>query len=136
MAALNEDRNTSRQDGKILGPAVAASTKIYGGSLVARNASGYMAPAADTANFVVMGVSEEYVDNSAGANGDKTVRLRRKKGFWLANSGTNAVTVAHLGANVYVENDQTVASSGGTNNIVAGKCLAVDSAKGVLVEVG
>lgn len=136
MAALTEDRNTGRQDGEILAPAMAATVKIFGGSLVARNATGYMAPAADAASFVVVGVAEEYVDNSAGADGDKSVRLRRKKGFWLANSGTNAVTLAHIGTDVYVEDDQTVASAGGVNSIVAGKCLAVDSGKGVLVEVG
>jgi len=85
---------------------------------------------------VVMGMFEEQVDNAAGAAGAKTVMIRRGRAFWFANSGTNAVTIAHRGGVVYVEDDQTVASAGGTNSIVAGICLAVDATKGVLVWLG
>ncbi len=133
--ALAEDRNTALRGKGILVIGVAASAKIYAGSLAAKNASGYMQPASDAANLVVMGMSEEQVDNGSGANGDKTVQVRRNKAFLFKNSGTNAVTVAHIGGNVYVEDDETVSSSGGTNNIVAGKCTGVETA-GVWVEIG
>jgi len=122
------------RDGESIELQVAASTTIYAGGMVAKNASGYAVPAADAANLVVMGRAEEYVDNSSGGNGDKTVIVRRKRAFKFKNSTTNAVTIAHLGGNVYVEDDETVASSGGTNNIVAGKCIGVDS-DGVWVEI-
>lgn len=136
MAALSADRNTAHQDGQLINMGVAASAKVYAGGMAAKNASGYTTPAADAANLVVMGMYEEQVDNSSGANAAKTVNIRRGRAFWFTNSGTNAVTIAHIGGNVYVENDQTVASAGGTNSIVAGKCLAVDSAKGVMVFIG
>ncbi|MBM9605963.1 hypothetical protein [Desulfopila inferna] len=131
---LTEDRMTGHQDSELLSSGVAASTKIFGGGLTAVNAAGYALPAADAAGLKVVGISEEQVDNTAGANGAKNVLTRRKKSFWLKNSSGNPVTIAHLQTDVYVEDDETVSSSGGVNNIVAGKCLAVSS-RGVLVEI-
>ena len=46
---------------------------------------------------------------------------------------TDAVTRAHIGASVYVVDDNTVGSSA-TGTIVAGKCLDV-SPEGVTVEI-
>lgn len=132
--ALTADRKTPMRDGEIIELSVAGSTTIYAGGMVAKNSSGYAVPAADAANLVVMGRAEEYVDNSNGSNGDATVLVRRRKAFKFKNSSSHAVTIAHIGGNVYVEDDETVASSGGSNNIVAGKCIGVDS-DGVWVEI-
>jgi len=133
--AASEDRNTGQQDGFEFPVGVAAATTIYGGTMIAKNASGYAEPAADAAGLVVLGMATERVAN-AGANGAASVVVRRNRAFWFANSGTNAVTIAHVGGNVYVEDDQTVASDAGVNRIVAGRCLAVDATKGVLVWIG
>ena len=132
--ALSADRKTPMRDGETIQLQLAASTKIYAGAMVAKNASGYAVPAADAANLVVMGRSEQYVDNSAGANGDETVLVRRKKTFKYKNSAAHPATIANIGSNLYVEDDETVSTSGGTNNIVAGKCIGVDS-DGVWVEI-
>ena len=132
--ALTADRETQQRDGINLVFDVAAAAKIYGGSLVSINAAGTSIPAADTASTKVVGVSEENVDNSAGAAGDLTVKVRRGRAFKFKNSATNAVAAAHLFTNIYVEDDETVSSSGGTNSIVAGKCVGIDS-DGVWVEI-
>ncbi len=132
---LTADRNTAHRDGEILSLNMAASEKIYGGSIVAVGTTGYAVSAADVAGLKVAGHAEEQVDNSAGANGDLTIKVRRKKTFIFKNSGSNAVTAAHLFENVYVEDDETVASAGGANSIVAGVCLGIVS-EGVLVEIG
>ena len=100
----------------------------------ARNATGYLVPAADAASYVVMGRLDETVDNTDGSDGDLSALVRRKKAFKFKNSGSNAVTVAHIGTDIYVEDSETVSSSGGTNNIVAGKCLGIES-DGVWVEI-
>lgn len=76
MPALTADRNTPKKDGIIVEMPVAASTKIYAGSLVCANASGYVIPAADTAGLTFLGVALNAVDNSAGSNGDKTVLVQ------------------------------------------------------------
>ena len=129
---LAEDRAIIHQDKEQIPYGVAATTIIFLGALIAVNATGYSVPAADAAGLKVVGVSEAQVDNSTGADGDKSVIARRGKAFWFKNSSGNPVTLAHLETNVYVEDDETVSSSGGVNSIVAGKCLSISST-GVLV---
>ena len=94
--ALTQDRETQNRAGEILAFPVAAATKIFGGGLNAVNESGHVVPAADMAGLKVVGTSEEYVDNSGGAAGDKLARSRRGRAFKFKNSATNAVTSAHL----------------------------------------
>lgn len=131
------ERETIWQDGELIAVLVAASTKIETGKIVCNNGSGYAVEGADTAGLIALGIAQETVDNSAGQAGDQSVMVRRGKAFWFNNSATAAVTIASIGANVVIEDDETVAlASGPTNDIVAGKCLAVDATKGVLVEIG
>lgn len=114
MAALTADRKTTYRKGLEIEYKVAAGVKIYAGSIVCLNASGYAAPGADTANFKFVGIAGEQADNSAGANGDMTVRVRRKGVFRLAASG---MAITDIGAAVKVSDDQTVAKT--TSNSVA-----------------
>lgn len=126
MAALTADRHTPMREGTFVEPDVAASTMIYAGAMVALDASGNAVPASDAAGLVVIGRAEDLVDNSAGDAGDLTVRVRIGV-FGFAASGTNAPAAANVGDLVYVEDDQTVSTDGGTNSIVAGKLVDVDS---------
>lgn len=137
MTALAGDRRTNMQKGVFVTMDMAAATKISTGALVAVDSSGNALPAADAAGLKVVGRAEETVDNVSGSAGDLTIKVRRLSAFWYANSSGNAVTKAHLHglAPIYVEDDQTVASAGGSNNIVAGKGLAIDSTLGVLIWV-
>lgn len=128
------ERNTPHVDGELLSVDVAASTKVEAGNLAALDADGYLVPAADTVGLTVIGVADETQDNSDGADGDLSCKVRRKKAFLFENSATNAVTQALVGKNVYVEDSVTVCTDAATNDIVAGKCLSV-SDEGVLVEV-
>ncbi|MBW2688313.1 MAG: hypothetical protein JRC99_00090 [Deltaproteobacteria bacterium] len=133
--ATSADRNTSMQDGEVVVLTVAAAKTLYAGAMGAVNAAGDVLPAADAAGLKVVGRIEEYVDNSAGAAADKTVKLRRLRAFWYANSGTAAVTKAHLHglASIYIEDDETVSSATGTNSIIAGTAIQLDATFGVLI---
>lgn len=117
--------DTPSRAGDIVALTVAAATSLFAGGLAARNAAGDIVAAADTANLEVLGRIEEDVDNSAGSAGDLTVNIR-KDVFRYANSGDNALSKAHVGNRCYVEDDATVASDPGDNNIVAGEVVAVD----------
>jgi hypothetical protein len=133
MAALTADRNTHWAEGDIRGYKVAASTKIYAGSLVALNASGYAVPGADTASFKFLGVAHEYIDNSSGANGDKTVTVRRKGIHRFAAAG---MAITNIGDAVYLVNDQTVGlAATTTNDIACGKIAEFISATEVGVDI-
>ncbi|CAA0103524.1 hypothetical protein [Zhongshania aliphaticivorans] len=132
--ALSADRNTPTKLGTLLAFPVAASTTIYAGALVAANASGFVVPGAAATTLTYLGRAEEYVDNSAGANGDVTVLVRRGQPFKFANSGTDPVVQASLGKPCYIEDDETVAKTDDESSLsVAGIVVGLD-ADGVWVE--
>lgn len=127
--ALTADRNTPMKDGELIPVPVAASKKIFAGSLVAANATGYATPGATATTLTYLGRAEEYVDNSAGADGDKTVMVRRGKAFKFKNSAGDAVTQAELGKTCYIVDDETVSKSnaGGNTQSAAGKVVGVET---------
>lgn len=124
MAALTKDRETESKE-PIFRAYPMAAVKIFKGSLVAINAAGFVAPAADTANFRVVGVADELVDNSAGAAGDKKIRVIHGRAFRFA---ATAITQAMVGQTMYVVDDQTVDDAIGTNAIQAGVLVEFISA--------
>jgi hypothetical protein len=127
-------KNTPRTkvgDGRRFSDPVAADTRIFNGSMVALNASGYAIPAITTATRV-RGVALAEADNTDGTLGAIKVDIERGA-FLFRNDVTNAVTRAHIGATVYVVDDNTVGSSA-TSTIAAGKCLDV-LPEGVVVEI-
>jgi len=128
------DRMTERKQGMLVARLVAASTLIEGGKMVAINGDGYAVEAADAAGLRVVGVADQRVDNSSGADGALRVGVYEGQLFKLKNSATNAVDVADQGALVFVENDETVADAAGSKGIVAGRCVEVVS-DGVWVQI-
>ncbi|MGC3991689.1 MAG: hypothetical protein QM796_18760 [Chthoniobacteraceae bacterium] len=112
---------------------VAASTIIYVGTLVALS-GGNAVPASDSAGLRVLGrcegQSEVYNDNLAGTDANNStgnagdVKINVKRGaFAFNNSTADAVDTTCLGRIVYVEDDNTVNKTGGTNKVKAGLFL-------------
>lgn len=127
-AALTQDRDTPGRDGQALSLGVAAAKKIYAGALVAVDANGYATPGAVSTTIRGVGRAEEYVDNSAGANGAVSVSV--KKGvFRFGNSSSgDLIAAADIGNDCYIVDDQTVAKTNGTGTrSVAGRIFDVDS---------
>ena len=132
--ALTAPRNTPAKKADQLGVPMATGVKIYAGSIVAANASGYATPGATAATLTALGRAAETVDNTAGANGAKTVLIDRKEAFKFANYASDAVTQAELGKTCYIVDDFTVAKTSNSNaRSAAGKVLGVES-DGVWVE--
>ena len=104
---------------------VKAATTIYAGALVAINSSGYALPAADASGLTVIGTALETADNAAGAAGDIRVKICRE--VVAVTNGSNAITNAHIGKVVWIEDDNSVGTSPGTNNVEAGICLGIDA---------
>jgi hypothetical protein len=105
MAALTKDRATPYRDGIEIEFPVAANSKIYSGSLVCANASGYAVPAADTAGLTFLGVALEQVDNTGGADGVKKVRLRRTGVFEF---DATTITQGMVGDAMFAMDDHTM----------------------------
>ena len=133
MGALTEDRNTPRKDGVEIALPVVADDCIYGGSLVAVNAAGYLNPGSDTVGLIFAGVASERADNTGGAAGDIDCKVRRKGMHLFAIA---AATVANLGDAVYLVDDQTVGlAATTTNDIKCGTIWGIESATQVWVDI-
>jgi len=113
MPALTRDRATAYREGIEVEFPVAAATKIYAGSMVCVNAAGYAIPAADTSGYRFVGVALEQVDNAAGADGAKMIRLRRTGVFEFDAA---ALSQAKVGDAMYAVDDQTFADTVGVTN--------------------
>jgi len=135
MAALTAARNTPQElEPRFRSVPVAASAKPFQGGMVQINAAGYAVAASATAANVTIGRAEATADNSAGANGDIKVKVRRGTFRFNNSSAGDLIARTEIGKTVYVVDDQTVAK---TNNSgarpAAGTCFDVD-AQGVWVE--
>ena len=95
---------------------------IYGGTILAIDATPEALEASDTAALKVVGVCPEYVDNAD----DGEVVNPEMGCFKFENDATNPVVAGDVIA--YVKDNQTVcASAGSTNKVVAGLVIAVDT---------
>ena len=115
---------------------VAASTIIYGGSIVALNQAGYVVPASADPTLFVVGVAVATADNSAGAAADVLVDIERGVFSMNNSSSTSALTDNDIGRVCYAADDNTVARITAIGTLPpVGKCMGLDGSD-VLVEVG
>jgi len=132
--ALTKDRNTAARADDLYGYPVAADAVIHAGALAVLDA-GYAKPGTGATGLLAAGRAEEAVDNTGGANGDRTVRVRRGV-FRFANSAGDPVVQADIGSVCFIEDDETVAKTSNSGALsAAGVIREIDSA-GVWVSVG
>lgn len=136
MAALTTERKkTNERVASIRQPGVSAAKKCIAGGIAVLN-GGFAEPGTTALNLVAIGRFEETVDNTDGADGDLTVRVKRGCFPFENSAAADQITAAEIGSNAYIVDDQTVAKTSGTNTrSVAGKIFDVD-AEGVWVEIG
>lgn len=143
--ALSAERNTISQSPVPRAPRgfpQKGSTKIFKGALVALN-GGYAAPGATATGRVAVGRAKRSTDTTGIADGgipkdlsgnsysQALVEIEEGTFKW-ANSGSDPVVAADVGATVWIEDDQTVSHTT-TGKSAAGKCVKLD-ADGVWVE--
>lgn len=134
MTALTQDRNTLRRDGVQTEPPVAAGACIYGGSLVAINAAGFAVPGSTATGLIGAGVAEQRADNTGGSAGAIRVRLNRLPHCFGNSDSADAITLADVGSDCYIVDDQTVAKTNGSGTRSrAGRVFDVDG-EGVWVD--
>ncbi len=135
MTAIAMERDTQRREGKQAAYPVLAATKVLAGTLVVLTAAGYAQGGAVATTLKAVGMAEETADNTGGASGDIKVKVRRDGWFRFANSAAgDLITIADIGNNCYILDNQTVAKiDGSTTRSVAGKVRDVD-ATGIWIE--
>lgn len=130
--ALTADTNLVKQDGELLSLPMAAE-KIYQGALVKINAAGYAAKSAAEAGSTFAGIAYEQKDNSAGAAGDKVIRVENTGAFILPIA---SATQADVGSKVYAAADDVVTlTEGADKKPIVGVIVKVVSATKVLVRL-
>lgn len=136
MTAQTEDRATARRDGKLYNVPVATNVKIYAGSIVMKNATGYATKGATATGQIALGRAEAQVDNTGGADGAKRIDVRPGVYQFANSSAGDLITIANVGATCYIVDDQTVAlTNGGNTRSAAGVIIDVDT-DGVWVKIG
>ena len=129
--AANIEIPSKFESGVLSGPVV-ASDIIYKGALLKQNAAGNIAPCVAEAGSAFAGVAYEYMDNSAGAAGDKEVRYF-SEGVFLLNGTGFALT--DVGQPVYATDDQVVTKTSAANAQVVGQIVQIKSSTQVWVKL-
>lgn len=136
MTAATETRLPVRREGRYIPVDVAASTKLFKGTMVAHDSSGNAVKASADATLVVLGMAREEADNSSGSAGDIVVEVEFGVFRFENSSGGDAIAADDIGAVCYAADDQTVAlTSNSGARPVAGVIFDVDS-DGVWVQFG
>ena len=128
MAALTAARNTRQMADVARAPLAflqKGSTTIYKGSLVVLNA-GYAAPGTTATGLIAIGRAKETTVN-AGADGVTGYVVEVEQGiFPWVNAAGDPILAAHVGADCYITDDQTVNITA-TGKSVAGKVVKLET---------
>lgn len=130
MAALTAARNTPRLGGDIsvYDHPMKASTKVFAGSLVARDSTGHLVPGSASTTQKAVGRCRETYDNSTGANAAITAAVDAGVFLWNNSAAADVITEAEVGDDCYIVDDQTVAKTDGTGSrSIAGKIVGITS---------
>jgi hypothetical protein len=134
MADATAGRDAKRSVGDLQSVPIAASTVIYGGTIVTTNASGYAQVGGDDASTTFVGIAADTVDNSSGSAGDKSVTVYTEGSFELAFTGT--ATQASVGITAMASDSQTVAAAATTtNDVPVGRVVEFIDASTVRVKI-
>lgn len=130
--AVTANQIIKRQDDCVFAFPVAASTRIYEGTLVFITAAGYADD--DTATGVngFAGIARTEVDNSSGAAGDKWVEVYREGGFELTGTGFAQTDV---GMPAYADDNYSVVNALGSTSVRIGKFVRYVSSTKAIVEI-
>ena len=114
MVALISERNTRFRLGDIRVEPVAAAVKIFGGSLIMRNAAGFLTKGATAVGAIGVGRADATVDNIAGAAGAVSVEYRTGSFLFTNSAAGDLITIADIGKPCFIVDDQTVAKTDAT----------------------
>ena len=139
MAALTAERRLRRETWTRKSFTLTGVKAQKGGMAAYDQSAGKVTKVQTGATFndlFILGTFHETVD-ATSADKAVIVDLKREVNIvWMANDGTNPVTVNDIGKSIYGVDDQTVSISSATSTrSVVGVAWAVDSTLGVAVEM-
>jgi hypothetical protein len=131
---LTNERNTRLRIGDIRREPVAATVKIWSGSLVMRNAAGFLTRGAVATGCVGVGRAEATVDNT-GAAGAVSVEYRLGTFLFANSTAADLITIADIGRVCFIADDDRVARTDGTGTRSRAGIVDAVEATGVWVRM-
>jgi hypothetical protein len=134
--ALTQSRKRNAAHGNLRVDPVAADAIIYAGSAVCLDSSGNAVEPSVATGLKTRGLSTQYVDNTDGNAGDKTVETEQGCFGFKNSASTDAITQADVGNDCYWIDGGTVAKTSGSNTrSLAGKISFIEGGQ-VYVHIG
>lgn len=130
--AVTANQITKRQDGARRSYPVAASTRIYEGTLVFINAAGYADDDTATGVNAFAGVAVAEADNSSGSAGDINVEVYTDGDFQLVSSG---LAQTDVGMPAYADDNYAVVNALGSTSVRIGSFVRIPSATTPVVAI-
>jgi hypothetical protein len=132
MAAVTANQITKRRAPDRANYPVAASTRLYEGTLAFVTAAGYLDD--DTASGAngFAGIVVEEVDNSSGSAGDKRCEVYNKGQFELVGS---SFAQTDVGIDIYAANNWDVSNARAAAKVRIGRCVEFISATKIVVDI-
>src|SRR5437899_272876 len=115
MTAATQDRNTPSRNADDFEFPVAATKKLFAGTLACLSATGFATPGATATTLIAVGRVKRFVDNSTGVDGDVTVKVQRGCFRFSNSAAADLITLAQVGSTAYIVDDSTVAKTHGGN---------------------
>lgn len=140
MAAMTLERKTRKLSEQtvvnLLHQPMKGKTKILLGAIAVLDA-GFVAPARAATGLIALGIAEETVDNTDGADGAIFAPIRQGTFQCFNSGGTETITQTDVGKDCFLVDDQTVAKTDDTGKRSrAGKIVQVDPTGLVWVQLG
>lgn len=126
--ALTKDIAPKYQDGLYEAYPIAASETIYQGAAVGENASGYARSLQAGDKF--LGFADEHQDNSAGAAGALTIKVRKRGNVQLAV--TSLAITDNDGVAVYASDDATFTKVSTDNSLIGTVSRFISAGVGIV----
>ena len=102
------DRQTPRRDLGLIRVGLKANVIVLAGHIAVVDAAGYAEQGKTATDLTYLGVFDETIDNTGGADGDVSVLVRTHAAFLLDNSGADAVDQSLVGKKCYIHDATTV----------------------------
>ena len=128
MVAIVKDRDTQQRSGNVRAFPVAQNSRLWAGTIACLNPAGRLTPAVTAPDLKCVGVTRATINNDPGASGAITGEAMLGVFGPFANSSAgDAITLADIGADCFIVDNQTVAkTSASATRSVAGKVFDVD----------
>lgn len=109
------DRQTPRRDLGLIKVPVKANVVVRAGYIAVVGATGFAEEGKTATGLTFLGVFDETIDNTGGADGDCSVMVRTHQAFLLDNAGADKVAQASVGKKCFITDAQTVSATSAAN---------------------